>query len=968
MVGTVSSDAGSLEAYVRRTDDLTRLARNASTGKHFEDLRWNWHRGVFSHVDKLACRPLSLIDLSPLTWLRVTRLEAPEPDVRPAIVEALSAFGKSRVPVVVLVSDGPEGGLHLGIRQEGAERGAWLRSVLAPGTLIEEVRSDPAVLRTFSHMSNGLVFGTVAGGEKDTGRTGAPGLARLLLSPPGGWAVLLRLDPVPFVTAREIDRSLIDLAMALARLGTVSDSSNAEKAVTIERPEAQLLLEAVKGRIAHVSAAESVGLWNAKLYVAARDENQLEVVTAAAGSILQQERLAGNRWVVQRSVARSASDADAAAFPSPSTLLSTDDLAHFLLPGSASLPGVEVAVAPPAGRQQCATERALRLGTWSGTDARTVLDVQDLEGHAFVTGTTGTGKSTTVQNLLLDLWNEHQVRFLVIDPVKADYNRLASCLKGGLEVLDAAELALNVLEPFPGFPPRTHLELVANAFKGSFSLPAPVPYVVSQLFEQLVERSTVDPAPTLHDLRDLLDPYVASLGYRGEVEANIRASLGLRLAHLLAPSKAERVAAVGGPSLRTLFDRPTVVELSSLGDDEERAFLMSVLTLYVSERARVAGSSNGEVRHVTVLEEAHRILPEPRTGGGSEEGDAASVSAKLLTQMLAEIRSYGEAVIVVDQSPSAVARDVVRNTNLKISHRLPDPEDREVVGGSLGLAEDAFPSLARLRKGEVLVSTRRSAEAQTVLVDAPPPEPTTVAPFRSPRRRPVAEEDTRPCCRGAGSATHHAAEALSREAQAAMSLVLHALGSGAEDWPSIWRETDEDLHVVVSGAALLSADPGQAGRCLAWIGLRRGVLRHVDHGGLLAADAEQRLSHAFRLWEGRRSQRKVRITPDPAPDHGPLYGCRWCDAVCRFRHLAEVSPNYGEETLMVGLRSLWSPPGFSAWRSMAHWSRQTQQRLTPLLGPEEAHRAARCAGAHLAARLEMPRNEQDDLLTRKIDD
>lgn len=950
--------ASSPHPHVRHLAAVAKSCRTLGLRDSLADIRWQLQRGLLADLDRLECRPLTFRDLEPLEWRRVDRLAKPVEGARAPLVDALSAVAAAPSSLVILVCGGAEAGVYLGVPGPGQGLSGWLGSVLAPGTVLTP-SGRPSSLADFTRLSNGVLFTLVGGQEKEDDASGIPGLSRMLLAPPDRWAVLLRLDPVGFPDIRSIEDNLIELASELARFGTVQDSTDSAAALTVERPDAQLLIEDLKARLAHLRAGEAVGLWEVSLYTSADSEGSLDVITAAAGSVLRDETLTNGRWVAQSCHAAAPGSATAATLPPPTTLMSTEDVAQFLTPGQSSLPGVSVMTSPPGGRQQPPTPKALRLGRWSGTTSEVSLDLQDLEGHAFITGTTGMGKSTTVQRLLLDLANTHHLPFLIIDPVKADYEDLAPLIEDGLNVVDATDLVLNVLQPYEGFSTRTHLELVGNAFKGSFALPTPVPYIVAQLFERMVSRAGADPLPTLHDLRDELDPYVTSLGYHGEVESNIRASLGLRLALLLSPAKAERVAAPDGRAcLEMVLNRPTVVQLSTLGDDQERAFLMAVLTLYVAERAGVRGRTGGAVRHVTVLEEAHRILPEPAANPSAEEGNAANVSAKLLTQMLAEIRSYGEAVLVVDQSPAAVARDVVRNTNLKIAHRLPDPEDRDVVGGSLGLSEEEMPSLVRLTRGEALMATRRTVEAQTVRI-LPPPEVESPDP---PPARPRRTDDPRLCCAGRTPPVHHAAEALSRAAEQAVALAVNSMTRTSGDRSEVWMQVNRDLHTLAMGDAVLVSDMPDSVRCLAWVGLRRALVRHLNYGALSGVDLQSRHRRAFEIWE-QRGRQQLRLTRREALEFGPFYGCRWCPARCDYRHLGETSEEAGAPAVRTALSPAWSPlGGLTTFEKIHYWFSQAERQLEPLLGAEAARLGVRCGLTQFAAQTAMPRDEVDQLL------
>src|SRR5437667_6802315 len=98
---------------------------------------------------------------------------------------------------------------------------------------------------------------------------------------------------------------------------------------------------------------------------------------------------------------------------------------------------------------------------------------------------------------------------------------------------------------------------------------------------------------------------------------------------------------------------------------------------YLRLRAR-AGLREG-LRHVIVIEEAHRLL---RAG---REGRASAHAVELFTAMLAEIRAYGEGLVIAEQIPSKLVSDVVKNTALKVMHRLPAADDRDLAGAAMNL-------------------------------------------------------------------------------------------------------------------------------------------------------------------------------------------------------------------------------------------------------------------------------------------
>ena len=103
------------------------------------------------------------------------------------------------------------------------------------------------------------------------------------------------------------------------------------------------------------------------------------------------------------------------------------------------------------------------------------------------------------------------------------------------------------------------------------------------------------------------------------------------------------------------------------------------------------------LKHVTVLEEAHNILRRTQTAQSSESSNLLGKSVEMLANSIAEMRTYGEGFVIADQAPGLMDMAVIRNTNTKIILRLPDLEDRELVGRAAGLNDDQILELSRLK-------------------------------------------------------------------------------------------------------------------------------------------------------------------------------------------------------------------------------------------------------------------------------
>ena len=152
-----------------------------------------------------------------------------------------------------------------------------------------------------------------------------------------------------------------------------------------------------------------------------------------------------------------------------------------------------------------------------------------------------------------------------------------------------------------------------------------------------------------------------------------------------------------------LFDTNVIVDLSRVGSTETKSLLMGILVLKLQEYRMTNGDMNAELKHITVLEEAHNLLKRTSTEQMSESANLLGKSVEMLANAIAEMRTYGEGFIIADQAPGLMDLSVIRNTNTKIIMRLPDFSDRELVGKSANLNDDQIIELAKLPKGVAAV-------------------------------------------------------------------------------------------------------------------------------------------------------------------------------------------------------------------------------------------------------------------------
>jgi Helicase HerA, central domain len=478
---------------------------------------------------------------------------------------------------------------------------------------------------------------------------------------------------------------------------------------------------------------------------------------------------------------------------------------------------------------------SIQVGLLGGSDRPITLPLRSLTKHALLAGSTGSGKTTTAMEILRQLWLDHRIPFLVIEPVNSDaddYRRLAA--EPGFEDLEICTvgdeggrpLRFNPFEVPQGVLAGEHMANLLACFKAAFGLWEPLPSIYQDALNLTYLRAgflaSERPAghrdwPTAVEFMRAMREATADLGYAGEVRSNIEAASIRRAQQLVRGVTASAFLTSRPNDIDRLLDHPVILELKSLGSGDEQALMMALLLNAVTEHYQATRGATADLVHVTLVEEAHRLLARSQGGRGAEDAQAKEKAAEAFANTLAENRKYGEGVIIAEQLPSKLVQDAVKNTNLKIMHRLTAEDDRRYLGQTMGLDEPQLRFATRLQTGEALIYSDEFAEAAHVTVtrvlgpSAPGPvTPVPVPPF-------TACDRCRSQCayRGAGLAMVRDPVVVDRIKNDVAALEVKGLT--AKDIEERWTALLARLRAQVSSfPALPSADPGlsDAAYCL----------------------------------------------------------------------------------------------------------------------------------------------------------
>jgi hypothetical protein len=490
------------------------------------------------------------------------------------------------------------------------------------------------------------------------------------------------------------------------------------------QPIAARLHKMLKMSLNQYYRGTTLGMWQVRAFFLTKQETTLHT-----GSALLVSGLAG-----KQSLPRPITLVPCPLLPSEgqNTLqynyeLNTPDLCQFIHLPSVEQPGYSLRPTPQYGQSPPKTDGpAIDLGhleTLSGVKPQPIqIKVDALLRHMFITGITGSGKTKTAQQILIQLWQNHKIPFLVIEPAKKEYrslqvfDRLQDLLVFTLGDEREAPFRFNPLEIPHRVPAQMHLDLLRTLFQATFAgLYPPMPYLLEQAMTELYQDFGWDLAqdtgnknlvsPTLQDLSAKATEVANRAGYDDEVTQNVRTALRVRLESLLVGSKGRLLNTRRSLPLDLLLQQPVILELSSIGDPELVAFLIGALLIRLYEHRAYSQSiqHSSHLLHVTLLEEAHRLLAHQTSQQHPDFSSIRSHSVEAFCQLLTEVRAFGEGIAVVDQSPAKLHPDILRGTNTKIIHRLLAEDDRKAVAGCTNMTEEQAGSLTQMNVQQAAV-------------------------------------------------------------------------------------------------------------------------------------------------------------------------------------------------------------------------------------------------------------------------
>ena len=354
-------------------------------------------------------------------------------------------------------------------------------------------------------------------------------------------------------------------------------------------------------------------------------------------------------------------------------------------------------------------------------DYNVYFPLKNLPKHAFLAGVPGSGKTNSMLHLVTTLYSKFDIPFLILEPAKQEYRALVNKPEmRGTTVFSPSSGTKFLLHinPFQ-FPLKMslaeHIRNVINVFEGSFSMDPPMPFLLDRAIERvyrdkgwlpyMINQGTL-PYPTMGELYDTLEQILEETDYEGEIKGNLKSVLQVRIGSLLSREMGDVFnVAESTMAPEEWLTRPVVIELEAMGSGPANflTLMLSTLireTLKVNPLKRKDGSK--KPRHVIFFEEAHNLIGPKAEKEAGENANPKIAATAFVVKMLAEVRALNEAIIIADQLPTAMAPEVIKNTSLKLGHRMTSQDDHQLLGSTMSADDVQLERMATFTTGRTL--------------------------------------------------------------------------------------------------------------------------------------------------------------------------------------------------------------------------------------------------------------------------
>lgn len=545
---------------------------------------------------------------------------------------------------------------------------------------------------------------------------------------------------------------------------TLTQGDSRNLTVNFDNKSIQNLMKKIDEHLERIKLCESFGLWECSCYFVSQD-----IQTAVVAANTYKALMAGNQSGVENSFVNLWSIKDGEntkkvleylkycmhpkikipsvldlpeQYVTPTSLISGNELPIIMGLPQKSITGVTVIEMAEFGRNvfynnNLCSDRKIKLGKVMHMglieNNDVLLDLNSFSSHCFITGSTGSGKSNTSYKLLEEFLKKN-IKFLVIEPAKGEYKKAFASVDGiNIFCTNPRYHKMLKLNPFK-FNEKIHilehLDRLIEIFNACWPMYAAMPAILKEAIEKtyiscgwdLINSIHIDNGkhkyPTFNDVLTILPNIINESSYSSDTKGDYTGALATRISSLTNGITGQIFCDSYDIEDSILFDENTIVDLSRVGSSETKSLIMGILIMKLNEyRVSTSEGENLQLKHITVIEEAHNLLKRTSTEQSQEGSNLQGKSVEMISNSIAEMRTYGEGFIIIDQSPTAVDVSAIKNTNTKIIMRLPDQNDCIAVGKAAALNESQTNEIAKLSTGSAVVIQNNWLEPVLTQID-----------------------------------------------------------------------------------------------------------------------------------------------------------------------------------------------------------------------------------------------------------